>query len=465
MPVNSFENYPMSWKPDKSILKRPLYLSIAQALEQDITNGFLAPGTKLPPQRELADFLDINFTTITRSYKICELKGLIYAVTGSGTFVSPNATRSITISTDKFSGTCIDLGFVASFEQCNYMILETTKKVMEKRYLEQLLNYDDPTGKPHQKMAGLNWMESFGIHADTEHMAIVSGAQNALAITLSALFEPGNRIAVDFYTYSNFIELSKMFHIQLVPIPGDENGMLPDELENQCRLNDIHGIFLMPSCCNPTTIIISNTRKKELAKVIKKFKLIVIEDDIHAFLSAGIVADYKEPMFQLLPEQTVYICGTSKSICSGLRVAYIIFSDKFKEKILKAIFNINVKTSSLDGEIITELILSGKANEIVAEKKRLAQSANKIFTEYFPQAPHIGHPLSFFKWLPIFENKNAQELEADLLQNGIRVFHSDCFLSGSNMPDKFLRISLASTNSLDELKIGLEILKAQLSEK
>lgn len=462
MPVNSFENYPMSWKPDKSILKRPFYLSIAQALEHDIAKGLLAPGTKLPPQRELADFLDINFTTITRSYKICELKGLIYAVTGSGTFVSPNATRSITISADKFSGTCIDLGFVASFEQCNCMILETINKVTEKRYLEQLLNYNDPTGIPHQKMAGLNWMESFGIHADTENVAIVSGAQNALAITLSALFEPGNRIAVDFYTYSNFIELSKMFHIQLIPIPGDINGMLPDELENQCRLNDIQGIFLMPSCCNPTTIMISDARKKELAKVIKKFKLIVIEDDIHAFLTAGIVADYKQPMFQLLPKQTIYICGTSKSICSGLRVAYMVFGDIFKEKILKAIFNINVKTSSLDGEIITELILSGKANEIIAEKKKLAQSANEIFTEYFPQTSQIGNLLSFYRWLPILENKNGHQLEADLLQKGIRVFHSDRFLCGANKPEHFLRISLASVSSMEELKTGLEILKSQL---
>jgi DNA-binding transcriptional regulator YhcF (GntR family) len=88
MPVNSFDNYPMSWKPDKKALKRPFYKSLASLLEQNITNGFLAPGTKLPPQRELADFLDLNFTTITRAYKICEVKGLIYAVTGSGTFVA-----------------------------------------------------------------------------------------------------------------------------------------------------------------------------------------------------------------------------------------------------------------------------------------------------------------------------------------------------------------------------------------
>lgn len=462
MPVNSFENYPMSWKPDRTLLKRPFYISIAEELERAIINGLLAPGTKLPPQRELADFLDINFTTITRSYKICELKGLIYAVTGSGTFVSPNATRSITISTENFLGTCIDLGFVASFEQCNSMIIETTKKVMEKRYLEDLFNYNNPTGIPHQKMAGLNWVENFGVQADIDHIAIASGALNALAITLTALFKPGNRIAVDFYTYSNFIELSKMLHIQLVPILGDENGMLPDRLENQCRLNEIQGIFLMPSCSNPTTIMISDARKKDLVEVIKKFKLIVIEDDIHAFLTAGIINDYKQPMFNLLPEQTVYICGTSKSICSGLRVAYIVFGDRFKENILKAIFNINVKTSSLDSEIISELIISGKANEITTEKKRLAQAANLIFKEYFSKTPITGHPLSFYRWLPISLESKSEELEAKLLQKGIRVLHSERFLSGSNISETFLRIALASTKSLDELRIGLKILSEQL---
>lgn len=462
MPINSFINYPMSWKPDRYTLKRPLYLSIAALLEHDITNGYLAPGTKLPPQRELADFLDVNFTTITRAYKLCEYKGLIYAITGSGTFVSPNAARSITISTDKLSRDCIDLGFVASFEQSNRIVAEVAKQVMEKSYAEQLFTYNDPTGMPHHKMAGLNWMKAFGIQADPDHMAIVSGAQNALAITLMALFEPGNRIAVDFYTYSNFIELAKMFRVQLVPIHGDDRGMLPSELENQCRLSDLQGIFLMPSCSNPTTVMMSDARKKELAAIIRKYNLIVIEDDIHAFLTAGVIADYRQPMFQLLPEQTVYICGTSKSICSGLRVAYIVFGAGFKERIEKAIFTINVKTSSLDAEIITELILSGKAGEIVEEKKQLAQSANSIFCSYFPEASSVGHPLSFYRWLPIEENANGVEIETMYQRHGIRVFHSDRFLSGASRQEKYLRIALASTHSLQELETGLTILKQNL---
>lgn len=462
MPVNSFENYPMSWKPDKSALKRPFYHSIASLLEEDIINGFLAPGTKLPPQRELADFLDLNFTTITRAYKICEVKGLIYAVTGSGTFVAPNAARSITISTDKVAANCIELGLVASFEQTNSIVTDTIQKVGKKSYVEQLLNYKDPTGMPHHKTAALNWMESFGIQTDQEHLAIVSGAQNALAVTMTALFEPGNRIATDFYTYSNFIELAKMLHIQLVPIPGDPFGMLADELEKQCSQMNIHGIFLMPSCSNPTTVMIPDFRKQELAAVIRKHRLILIEDDIHAFLTAGIISDYRQPMFNLLPEQSVYICGTSKSICSGLRVAYMVYGDALREKILQAIFNINVKTSSFDAEVITELILSGKAHEIVSQKKQLAQSANDIYAEYFTLKNQAGHSLSFYRWLPIQGQNNAFQLETDLRRHGIRVFHSDRFLSGQTTPDKYLRIALSSTNSLDELKAALKRLKQYL---
>jgi DNA-binding transcriptional MocR family regulator len=462
MPVNSFDNYPMSWKPDKNVLKRPYYQSIASLLEHDIKNGFLAPGTKLPPQRELADFLDLNFTTITRAYKICEERGVIYAITGSGTYVAPNASRSITISKDK-TASLIELGLVSSFEQTNALVKDSIQQVVNKGYFEQLLNYNDPTGIPHQKAAALNWMESFGIHIDQEHLAIVSGAQNALAIALIALFEPGNRIATDVYTYSNFIELAKMFRIQLVPITGDEFGMLPGELDKQCNQVNIHGIFLMPSCNNPTTIMMSDFRKRELAEVIRKHRLILIEDEIHVFMTAGIVSDYQQPMFNLLPEQTIYICCTSKSICSGLRIAYIVYGKVFREKILRSIFNINVKTSSFNAEIITELILSGKAHEIVLLKKQLAQTANDMFFDNFPLNKNVGHPLSFYRWLPIQRHSDALELETDLQKLGIRAFHSDRFLSGQTTQDKYLRIALSSTNSLDELKVGLRILNEYLN--
>ncbi len=462
MPINPFDNYPMTWKPERDKLKRPIYRSLANLLEENIADGFLKPGTKLPPQRELADFLDINFTTVTRAYRICELKGLIYAKIGSGTFVSQNAARYITISKDKISVDCIDLGIIASFEQCNHLTLDSIRNVMDKHYLEFLLNYNDPTGIFHHKIAGISWMKKFGIKATPEQVSIVSGTQNALAIALFALFTPGNRIAVDFFTYTNFIELAQLYHIHLVPIRGDLEGMCTDELDNQCRLNKIHGLFLMPSCSNPTTQMISNRRKNELAQIIRKWNLILIEDDMYAFLAAGIVEDYKQPMFSLVPEQTVYICGTTKSICSGLRVAYMVFGENFKDKINKAIFNINVKTSSLNVEIITELINSGKAEMIVNLKKNLALQANELYYKYFEYAPRTNNTLSFFRWLPLSENCNGIKLEENLLRNRVRAFCSDRFLCGSKSNEQFIRISFSTVNSMEHLEKGLKIIRENI---
>ncbi|WML51751.1 hypothetical protein RCG17_20315 [Neobacillus sp. PS3-12] len=43
MPINSFENYPMSWRPSIDKTKKPIYQALARQLEQDILNGVLLP--------------------------------------------------------------------------------------------------------------------------------------------------------------------------------------------------------------------------------------------------------------------------------------------------------------------------------------------------------------------------------------------------------------------------------------
>lgn len=49
MAIRGFYNYPLSWKPEREKLTRPLYLSLARQLKEDIASGRLAPGTRLPP--------------------------------------------------------------------------------------------------------------------------------------------------------------------------------------------------------------------------------------------------------------------------------------------------------------------------------------------------------------------------------------------------------------------------------
>ena len=447
MPVNSFKNYFLSWFPEKSALTRPCYLSIANLLEKDIRSGKLAPGTKLPPQRELADYLDINFTTVTRAYNLCRERRLIYGSTGKGTFVSALPGGSGSESDSRL----IELGVVNGFDTVNKQIIEATESVLTKGYLEKLYSHTSALGHKHQRVAAMNWMRKFDVPVDEEHTALFSGSQNAISAALLSLFKLGDAVAVDCFTYINLIGTAKLAHVRLLPVRGDEGGMLPGELDQLCRKNRVAGIFLMPNCANPTGITLSPDRKKALAEVIRKHSLILIEDDT-ATLPPG--KEYVS-LYSLLPEQTLYICGSLRYLCGGLRVTAAAFPERFRSDLLNGLFHLNIRTSALDAEIMTELILSGKAENVLLEKSDLARRANRIFDRIFPDVASCGEG-SFFRILPLPDNcSHARETEAEFEAAGVKVFHSGRFSVLSRPGRNFLRLSVSSAGSEKKLRTAL----------
>ncbi|MBQ7396252.1 MAG: PLP-dependent aminotransferase family protein [Lentisphaeria bacterium] len=460
MPKNSFENFHLSWIPDKSKLKRPYYLTLANALEEDISAGKLASGTRLPPQRELADYLDLNFTTVTRTYELCREKGLIYGITGRGTFVSPAAgipQENTAIS----SGRVIELALVKGFDSIKAPIIEASENVLKKGYIGELYSYADVAGHLHQRAAGAHWMSCMDVHTDSEHTAIFSGAQNVISTALLSLFKLGDKLAVDEYTYSNLIGTARLSHIRLVPVCGDGDGMEPQELEQTCQREGVQGVFLMPNCANPTTLSISEKRKDELAEVIARHNLILIEDD-----NTGILPEKRSnyhSMFSRLPEQTVYIGNSTMVLCNGLRVTFAAFPEKFREKLLNAQFHLNIKTSSLDAEIMTELILSGKAARILEQKTSLACRRNQLFDRIFPEAVTPGTPAAFFRWLPLPDIAvDTITLEKELLSHGVSVCGSHRF-EVMHHPEKYIRLAISSPESETRLQTALTVVKKVIS--
>lgn len=460
MPVNSFDSYPLTWKPEKKTLTPPYYKALARDLEEKIKAGLLAPGLKLPPQREIADYLDLNYTTITRAYELCKQKGLIYGTTGKGTFVAPHAAEDVTLASEQPSEACIELGAINGFSEYSELVEQATRSVVEKGYLRSLYEYSFPEGQPHQLAAGARWLEQLGVHTDPDHMAILSGAQNALAVVLISLFSPGDRIAVDEYTYPNFMQLAKLLHLVLIPIREDENGMIPEELRRQSHR--LRGVYLIPTCANPTTITLPPGRRMELAEIIRENGLILIEDDIATWMTA-LERPALPSMFDLLHGESIYVCGMTKSLCPGLRVAFMAFGERWKAPLLHGLTNLNIKTSAFDAEIITELILSGKAYELASKKQKSALKNASLFQRYFPDIPSAPLP-SYYKWLPIRLEKSAQEIEGELEDRGVRVYHSSRFSVLQDRGQSFLRISLCSAGSGKRLERGLMILRDYIRE-
>jgi GntR family transcriptional regulator len=67
---------------------QPLYQQLQRALREAIENGVIAPDDALPPERDLAELLNVSRITVRKAIDELAEEGLLIRKQGSGTFVS-----------------------------------------------------------------------------------------------------------------------------------------------------------------------------------------------------------------------------------------------------------------------------------------------------------------------------------------------------------------------------------------
>ena len=82
------------WMPELRGRTGPKYQAIVDAIVDAVEMGDLSPGTKLPPQRNLAYDLGVTLGTVTRAYQELERSGLARGEVGRGTFITAPVDRA-----------------------------------------------------------------------------------------------------------------------------------------------------------------------------------------------------------------------------------------------------------------------------------------------------------------------------------------------------------------------------------
>lgn len=65
----------------------PIYLQIMNLIKQNIVNGSLKPGDRLPSVRDRAENLSVNPNTVQRAYQELEREGISETRRGMGSFI------------------------------------------------------------------------------------------------------------------------------------------------------------------------------------------------------------------------------------------------------------------------------------------------------------------------------------------------------------------------------------------
>lgn len=460
MPVNSFDNYPMSWKPDLSSLTGPKYIALAELLERDIKSGKLKAGTKLPPQRELADFLDLNLSTITKVYKLCEQKGLLSASVGNGTYVSSDAAANPVLLCGKEDSHLIEMGAIVPFVTSNLKVKQYAEQLMKKPDALELFSYGAPEGTKRQRTAGVTWLQKSEFCTDTEHIVLAAAGQNGLMAALGACFETNDKIGTEPMTYPGVKTAAKLFGIHLLPVRSSDYEMTEDGIRYAAQKENIKGLYVIPDYQNPTSHTMSLETRKMIAGVAIEENLLIIEDGINNLLSENPLP----PIASFAPEQVVHIASLSKTVSPGLRTAFIHVPDRFHEKMATALYSMNISISPLLATVSAALIEDGAADEILAERRQGIIERNRIVNqilEKFVMPVGLTSPLRSIQLPEYFTGKS---FELCARQAGVEVYGAERFSVGNKTPEKTVRISVTTPPSVEILTEGLRRLRAILQQ-
>ncbi|MFJ5765708.1 PLP-dependent aminotransferase family protein [Lysinibacillus sp. NPDC093210] len=457
MPFNSFEEYPMSWKPNIRNISWPIYIAIAEQLEQDIKEGILLPGTKLPPQRELADFLDVNLSTITRAFKLCGQQGLIYASIGSGTFVSSDAATNKILLPTSHSAHMIELGSVLPATYANEEITRYIKKMLNDSNFSKLFQYGRPEANAWQTEAATKLLEKVGFQTD-QPILLGAGGQNAIVGTLAALFHAGDRIGTDPITYAGIKTAANMLGIQLVAIQQKDGEMTKEGLLYACKNEHIKGLYVIPDFHNPTTHTMSIETRKMIAEVARQKDLIVIEDAIYSFLQEQPL----KPIAFYAPEKVVYIASVSKTISPGLRLSFVVTPSALRKKIIETLYNINISVSPVMVELTARLIQDGVAQTILEKQRLYAKQQNALVNQYLGEYNILGNDECIFRWLILPEKFTGVQFELLASKAGVQVYAAERFAVGNAKPVNAVRLAITAPENSMQLEQALTVLKELL---
>ncbi|MCF4997980.1 aminotransferase class I/II-fold pyridoxal phosphate-dependent enzyme [Pseudomonas syringae] len=422
-------------------MPRSRYKNLVDAYAADIRAGRLAPGTRLPTHRQLAASEGLALVTASRVYAELEAMGLVSGETGRGTFV-----REISLPPGQGADQkdvavgMVDLNFNYPSLPGQADLLRTAlRQLALSGDLEALLRYQPHAGRPHERASVARHLLSRGLQVDVGQVLIVNGAQQGLAVSLMALLKPGDVIAADALTYSGFKVLADVLHLEVVGIPCTETGPDLHALEKLCRSRSVRAVYSMPTLHNPLGWVMPLEQREQLVSIARRHDLTIIEDAAYAFL----VENAPPPLAALAPERTVYVSGLSKNIATGLRVGFIAAPVSLVSALERIIRATTWNTPGVMTAIACGWLDDGTVERLETQKRSDAQARQNLAAKRLKGLRCMGHPSSYFLWLPLPEDARADHIAVQLMHEQIAVSVAEPFAVSVHVPHA-IRLALGS---------------------
>lgn len=452
------------WDPSIAGRPGPRYAAIVRALEDALREGRLAPGDRLPPQRELAEALDVSLGTVTRAYSEARDRGLVEATVGRGTFVRPDAADGPGELGARVDRELVDLSLlvapVLDEERWPGRLREAVAELARRPDLHDLLGYQRHEGAARHRRAAAEWLGRTGLDASPGDVLVAGGAQHAAVAALSVLTRPGDAVLAEELTTPGLKDAASWLHLRLHGLPSDEHGLLPDAFAGACRSGVARVLYTMPTYQNPTTRTMPGERRREIASVAREHGIAVVEDGVHALIAEEAPA----PLAAHLPEHGYFLTSHSKTLSPSVRVGYLRAPAAAHEELRFALRATLWMASPLLAEIATAWIEDGTADRMVEGKRAEARARQAAAREALQGFDFEAGPASHHLWLRLPDPWRPPSFVEAARRRGVAVTSPNTFLAGQVTSPRAVRLCLGAARDRETLRRGLSVIRSLLEE-
>lgn len=280
---------------------------------------------------------------------------------------------------------------------------------------EEALQYGNPQGVLDLREAVVtDLLAPKGIEARPENILITGGGLEGINLLCQVFIDPGDVILVESPTFVHCVEIFEMFQARCVAVAMDDQGMIPEDLEEKIRRHGPKMVYLIPTFHNPTGRTLSLGRRKKIAELGSRHDVLVLEDDPYRDIRYS-GEDLKPVKSFDETGHTVLANSFSKIFSPGSRLGYVFAGDEIISRLFDAKTATNSHTSMLPQVICAEFFKRGyypAHHKMICDIYRKRRDTMiECIDQYFPEGTKRTFPDGgLFTWAELPGHIDTTEL-------------------------------------------------------
>jgi 2-aminoadipate transaminase len=328
-------------------------------------------------------------------------------------------------------------------------------------------------GPPFQplKKHVVTLMAKRGVACREEQVFLTAGAQQGMNLLARLLLEQSSQVIVEEKTYPGFQQVLQPYQPDILTVPTDRaTGMDVDSVEKLL----VEGarpalIYASADGHNPLAVSMSREKRRQLAKLARRYRVPIIEDDAYGFLCYD---DYTEPPLRALDDEWIFYVGTfSKILAPALRTGWVVVPESLMRFLATVKESTDINTAPLNQRAISAYLDSGNLDEHLLKLRReysiRLDAMLRALTEQLPEGTQWQKPTSgLFVWVELPPEVDTGALLVQAIEEEQLVFvpgHAFA-IDEQRCPKNSIRLNF-SNNSADRIADGVARLARVLNRQ